>query len=583
MKQILRRLGFAGLLVLFVITPALARDVGIAWDANQEPEVTGYIVRYGTTPGDYDVSIDVGNRTTWTLTSLETLVKYYVAVEAYSADGLRSDLSTEIIIERESAPCSSTLSTGSASVGTNGAELTVTVTTAPDCVWNATSHADWIVVTPASQTGSSTVALSIAGNPTYSARTSGVTIAGRTVFVAQSALVPVSLTKLAPDMAMPMFTGKTATWTAASTGGVSVLYQFQLYDEFVGKWSLVQDYSATQTFTWTPAKPGRYMLQVRAKDQNSSLPYASQLSSGLFDVNSSKPAALTLTPSKPFPIVTATPVTWTARSRGGIGPIQYQFWMYDGGDNRWTLTRDYGAGNTFAWTPARAGTYAFQVWARSAGSSQAYEVYRGSGYVQVTAGPVKLLAVDADRLLPSPEEVPLTWTAVGTGGAGALEYQYWLYSSNSGFWSVLRDWDASPTVAWTPSEPGTYAIQAWVRTIGSPVVYEAYKGTGYFSIGTSAARLSTFSTNQTFPLPAKTRIQISGDAAGGRAPLEYQFWRYSNGGWTLGQDYGPSNTYSWTPTSGDVGPCAVQMWVRSAGSGVAYEAAKGTGYFVITQ
>ncbi len=423
MSHIFRRLGFAALLVLFVITPALARDVGIAWDANPEPEVAGYIVRYGTVPGAYDASIDVGNRTTWTLTALGSLTKYYVAVEAYSADGLRSELSTEIIIERETVPCSSTLSTTSASIGAGGGETTVVVTTSPDCVWNATSLADWIVISPASQTGSSTVALSIANNPAYGARTGRVTIAGKTVLISQSASVPVSLTKLTPDLALPMFAGKTVTWTAASTGGASVLYQFVLYDDFTGNWTLVQDYSATQTFTWTPAKPGRYSVQVRAKDQNSSLPYASQLASGLFDVNSAKPEALTLTSSTPFPIVTATSVTWTARSRGGIGPIQYQFWVYDGQATRWTMTQDYGAGNTFAWTPARPGTYAFQVWARSAGSIEAYEVYRGSGYVQVTAGPVKLLAINADRLLPSPEEVPLTWTAIGSGGTGALEYQ----------------------------------------------------------------------------------------------------------------------------------------------------------------
>jgi hypothetical protein len=49
----------------------------------------------------------------------------------------------------------------------------------------------------------------------------------------------------------------------------------------------------------------------------------------------------------------------------------------------------------------------------------------------------------------------------------------------------------------------------------------------------------------------------------------------------MARDYSPVNSYTWTPTASDVGDHALQVWVRSAGSSVAYESYKSTGVFTI--
>ena len=65
-------------------------------------------------------------------------------------------------------------------------------------------------------------------------------------------------------------------------------------------------------------------------------------------------------------------------------------------------------------------------------------------------------------------------------------------------------------------------------------------------------------------------------------PIQYQFWLYSTAkGWRNAQPYGPSETFTWTPTWTDAGDYAVQVWVRSNGSTAAYEAYAGTGIFHI--
>lgn len=58
------------LCLCLAVSGAWAADVTIAWDANPEPDIAGYILFYGTSSRSYSDSIDVGNNTDYTLTGL---------------------------------------------------------------------------------------------------------------------------------------------------------------------------------------------------------------------------------------------------------------------------------------------------------------------------------------------------------------------------------------------------------------------------------------------------------------------------------------------------------------------------------
>ena len=89
---------FLTLAMLFLILPAaIAAKVGLAWDANIEPELAGYKIYFGTASGNYSHSVDVGNVTEYTLTGLEEGVTYYLAATAYDKDGNESDFSKELV------------------------------------------------------------------------------------------------------------------------------------------------------------------------------------------------------------------------------------------------------------------------------------------------------------------------------------------------------------------------------------------------------------------------------------------------------------------------------------------------------
>ena len=86
---------------------------------------------------------------------------------------------------------------------------------------------------------------------------------------------------------------------------------------------------------------------------------------------------LTPPPSPASPQAPGASVLWTAVAGGGSGNYQYQFWLNDG--TSWSIAKPYGATNDNTWTwnttGLATGTYSVQVWARSAGSTAAYEAF----------------------------------------------------------------------------------------------------------------------------------------------------------------------------------------------------------------
>lgn len=82
---------------LLIAAPLHACNVIVSWNPNTEPDLAGYKVYYGTEPGEYTTSIDVGNVTQREVSGLEMGGTYYFAVTAYDFNGNESAPSTEVV------------------------------------------------------------------------------------------------------------------------------------------------------------------------------------------------------------------------------------------------------------------------------------------------------------------------------------------------------------------------------------------------------------------------------------------------------------------------------------------------------
>jgi hypothetical protein len=293
---------------------------------------------------------------------------------------------------------------------------------------------------------------------------------------------PLRVVSLDADKPLPQSIGTTVTWTAKTTGGVAAPLQFRFlrYSAQSG-WAVVQDYSTSRSYSWTPTwgDEGPHYLQVWVRNAGSTAAYDAWLGTPQFDV---RPASLRLTTDTFFPSAPAASVLWKAEVPDASLTLEYAFYVYDLATGTWRLGRPYGSGNTFAWTPGAPGTYVIQAWARRPGSTAAYDIWRGTDYFTIGNAPAKLTSLQSSVGFPANVGTPMTWSAAASGGhTTGLEYRFMLLNTATG-WSVLREYSTSRSVVWTPSQAGTYALQVWVRSVGASEAYEDWQGTAYFVV-----------------------------------------------------------------------------------------------------
>jgi hypothetical protein len=178
---------------LLLASPAAeAAQIALAWDANPEPDVAGYIVEYGPSSAPFTLSANVGNVTTWTLTSAVGGITYVFRVIAYNTHGEASDAS-DPISTIATTPGGPTLTPDRSSL--NFALRGTTLMTAAQTVrltqagpagttaWAASPSAAWVRVSPAAGAGSGAFSVSIdAATAPASGGVATVTIAAEGAF-----------------------------------------------------------------------------------------------------------------------------------------------------------------------------------------------------------------------------------------------------------------------------------------------------------------------------------------------------------------------------------------------------------------
>ncbi|MBA3886835.1 MAG: hypothetical protein H0X67_14060 [Acidobacteria bacterium] len=580
--------------VLLVCGPSMLHAQTLVWDANSETNISGYRVLYGTQSGSYPNQVDVGNQThyqppqgfDWSRT-------LYFTVQAYNTSGLSSPLSAELKWVPSAPPSLTSIHSSAAYPLLAGQPVTWTATTTsnPDPLeyrfylyrktgWTLArdygpgNSLTWIpsggdvgepytVQAWVRRVGSSLQYESWLGTPTFA--------------VTGAAL------ELSADVDFPTPPGNQVTWTAhaafAHTGTLE--YKFLVANQNDGVFTVFRNYSASHVAQWTAPAIGRYAVQALSRQVGSTAAFEHRGTTEFFDVSQTPLSVSRLTADGVSPTSTGTKITWTARVKGGMsGPIQYQFWLYSAATG-WKLAQPYGSSHTFMWTPTwgNEGEHTVQVWVRNNGSTATHEGWRSSAPLRVERAAMSLTTA---TLFPAAPGSYVDWRAAVPDPSADLDYQFWVYSATSANWALGRPYDPDPIFRWIPTTTGEYVVQARARQRGSAADYEVTRTSPTVQISQGPAQLVSLASSISLPAAPGTSITWTAEAYGGTAgPLQYQFWRWSNGAWVLVQSYGSQNTYTWTPTAANVGTHALQVWVRSAGSTVSYESYKSTGFFSI--
>jgi hypothetical protein len=582
-----------GALAFILVFSAIAEAQTLTWDPNSEPDISGYVVSVGTQSGVYSSNVDVGGQTSYPLTTLDPTQNYYFAVRAYNSEGLFSAYSREIALPAIAPP-------GTTVINFLRASTTYPLLAGRQVTWTASatskkgsveyafwlySASGWVKAQDYSSNASFTWAPAWNDRGVHAVQLWARTVGSPAKYEAwvgtdlfTVATQPLQLTS---SVEFPVPPGQTITWSASMASvpsGVQLEYEYWLYQQSTGGWSIVQPYGPQTDFTWTPTATGTYALQVWARQVGSTSNYDVYAGSGYFAIAKGPVVVKSLTADTILPSATGTTITWTAKARGGsAGPLQYSFWRYRDGSG-WTEVQPYSPTNTYTWTPTWGdeGKYALQVWVRSADSTAKYETWLGTGMFEITRASVQIVS---NVTFPAAPGTSVTWTASVSDTSSPVEYAFWVYNQGTGTWTNPQTYGSGSTFTWTPAA-GRYAVQVWVRRSGTTAKYDAWRGTDILTVAPSAAKVLSLNTTSTLPATSGNSMTWTAMATGGIAgPLQYEFWVFDGTSWQIGQGYSSSNTFTFAPTS--PGKYALQVWVRSAGSASNYEAWLGSGDFVV--
>ena len=168
----------------------------------------------------------------------------------------------------------------------------------------------------------------------------------------------------------------------------------------------------------------------------------------------------------------------------------------------------------------------------------------------------------------------VVWTANATCTV-APQYQFY-FRSPSGVLTLLRDWSTTSTYTWntTGLALGVWNMQVWVRDMGysgSPA-YQAYIGR-VFELNASAACTSVSTTATPSPVVKGTTVTLASTA--GSCPIpQFQVSHLAPGStYQIESAYAAANsTYLWNTTNAAIGTHFFQIWARTQGSVVGYQA-----------
>src|SRR5207249_1862367 len=184
-----------------------------------------------------------------------------------------------------------------------------------------------------------------------------------------------TVSTVTPDKASPQAAGTTITFNATASSGVAP-YQYKWWLTNGSTWTMVQDWTSSATFAWTPGTLNSYMVEVWSRSAGNNANTYEAYKDLAYTISSSNPLTFSATTAdKASPQAAGTTITFTANASGGTAPYQYKWWLKSG--STWSMVKDWSSSATFAWTPGTANSYTVEVWGRSAGNNaDSYEAYR---------------------------------------------------------------------------------------------------------------------------------------------------------------------------------------------------------------
>ena len=341
-----------------------------------------------------------------------------------------------------------------------------------------------------------------------------------------SDLGTVNISSFEANKTSPQDLGASIKFTAKATGTEGVQYQYLVNN------NVVQDYSSSNSFDWTPEEEGEYVITVkvkngRGKSTSKNINYTiKEKEINKFTLDSFEGSVVS-------PQKVGTSIKFTAKASEAA---QYCFFVRDE-NNKNTTIKSYSSSNTATWTPTAAGTY--KVYCKAM-NLDGEVVAKRLDYV-INADTLKINNVVTSASSPQKVGSSIKFTINATG---AKQYGF-IIKDASGKNTTLKSYSSSNTATWKPTKAGSYKIYCKVKGSDGKIVYKVLN---YVIEKAEAIKINSFKANLASPQSVGQSIVLTASAKG-NTTLMYQFWQLDpNGNMKALNSYSNKSSITWKPT-----------------------------------
>ncbi|GEM_PF-499408 len=330
--------------------------------------------------------------------------------------------------------------------------------------------------------------------------------------------------------------GVKVTGTGAGGNG-KYQYKFVMYTPATKKWTLLQDYGISNTYTWKIAGTSARQIYVDVKDGNGKTARSSALSVG---IGTLKPkASLTASATN---VTAGTSVKFTAKASDGSGSYQYKFLLQNPTTGNFAVLKDYSTASTYTWKAAGSGKRNVYVDVKDSKG----QVTRSTAVVvnttaAVSKPTVKITASTSKATAGS----KVTVKAAATGGSGSYQYRFLLKNPTTGNIVVLKNYSTVNSYTWTAAGSGARHLLVDVKDSNGTVTRSAACGV---TVKAASAKLTAGIKASATTAKAGSKVTLTATATGGAGGYQYRFLlkNPTTGNWAELKSYSTSNKYVWT-------------------------------------
>ena len=182
--------------------------------------------------------------------------------------------------------------------------------------------------------------------------------------VARSEALNVKIEATAPKVTLTgssetVNAGAKLTLTAQTTLGSGCTYKFIIFNPATNQWFKLQDFSSSNTFTWTAGSDGTRLFYVDVKDADGNVTRSKALNVTIGNGSAnwlSVKATVSSNTSK-----TGDKITFTAEGVGGKAGYTYKMVVYNKTTKTWGLVQNFSSNNTITWIAGTTGDREFYI------------------------------------------------------------------------------------------------------------------------------------------------------------------------------------------------------------------------------